>query len=225
MTRLLSLAVSRVRFGRLSVVARTAFAAAALLFVIAPSAVAQQPPKFTAKDLIGDAVTEVGPKHAQVDDAITKFQLGDVNGALQHLKNAKVQAKELPPPELLLAKLFLIGRNAAGGRAWIEKAVAVDPNDPECYAILGDIALAEGRTTDADLLYGQALALADKFADNPKRKQAQQRKALQGLTAVATRREKWDRAKTMIDQWIKLDPESALAQSALAQVQIGRAHV
>jgi Tfp pilus assembly protein PilF len=183
-----------------------------------------QAPRFTAKELLADSVAEVGAKHSQVDDAITKFSLGDLSGALQHLKNAKVQAKEIPPPEVLMAKLCLLGinprlgRNAALGRVWLERAVAADAADPEPFVILGDVALSESRVTDADVLFAQSLALAEKFADNAKRKQAFQRKSLQGLAAVAQRREKWDRAKTMIDQWVKLDPESPLAHASLAQV-------
>ncbi|MEX2187628.1 MAG: tetratricopeptide repeat protein [Pirellulales bacterium] len=185
--------------------------------------VAAQAPQFTAKDLLADSISDIKPNHAQVDDAIIKFSLDDLNGALQHLKNAKQLAPEIPPPELLMAKLCFIGanqrmgRDVQRGRAWLERSVAADPGDPEPYSILGEVALSEGRVTDAGVLFAEAQKLADKFADNPKRKQNFQRKSLQGLAVVAQRREKWDLAKAMIDEWIKLDPENAAAHAALAQ--------
>lgn len=184
----------------------------------APSHVLAQAPRLTAKELLADSVAEVGPKHAQVDDGITKFSLNDFNGALQHFKNAKTMAKEIPPPEVLMAKLSFLARNAQLGRAWLERAVAAAPSDPEPYVILGDLAIAEGRVTDGDVLFVEASKLAEKFADNPKRKLNFQRRALQGLVVVSQRREQWDRAKTMVDQWIKLDPDNATAHNALGTV-------
>ncbi len=208
-------------------ISRAACVVAVLLAVLAsafaPRATAQAP-RFTAKELLADSVSDVGPKHTQVDDAITKFSLGDLNGAYQHFKNAKVQAAEIPPPELLMAKLcFLgvnpqLGRNVQLGRAWIERAVAASPEDPEPYSILGEVAFTEGRVTDSDVLFSEAQRLAEKFTENAKRKQNFQRKSLQGLAAIAQRREKFDRAKTMIDEWVKLDPENAAAHTALATV-------
>lgn len=185
---------------------------------IEPSPAAAQAPRFTAKELLADSVAEVGPKHAQVDDGITKFTLNDFNGALQHFKNAKAMAKEIPPPEVLMAKLSILGRNVQLGRAWLERAVAAAPGDPEPYVVLGDLAITEGRVTDADVLFAEGLKLSEKFAENPKRKQNFQRRALQGLAVVSQRREQWDRAKTMIDRWVQLDPESAAAYNALGQV-------
>jgi tetratricopeptide (TPR) repeat protein len=209
-----------------SSVLRIALAAFVAGVVIANliSPAAAQAPKFTAKELLADSVAEVGPKHAAVDDGITRFTLNDFNGALQFFKNAKTAAKDLPPPELLMAKLCFmgvnpqVGRNAQLGRAWLERAAAAAPSDPETYLILGEVAIAEGRITDADLLYTEGLKLAETFAENPKRKQNLHRRALQGLAVVAQRREQWDRAKTMVDQWIKLDPESSAAHSAQGTV-------
>lgn len=206
---------------RRACIAAVALAVLASTFTATASA---QAPRFTAKELLADSVSDVGPKHAQVDDAITKFSLGDLNGALQHLKNAKIQAPEIPPPELLMAKLCFVGanpqlgRNVQLGRAWLERSVAASPGDPEPYSILGEVALNEGRVTDAGVLFAEAQRLADKFTENAKRQQNFQRKALQGLAAVAQRRENWDKAKTMIDGWVKLDPENAAAHAALAQV-------
>jgi tetratricopeptide (TPR) repeat protein len=183
-----------------------------------------QPPQFGAKELLADAVSDVGPKHNEVNDAIRKFSLNDFDGALAHLNNAKAAAPEIPPPELLMAKLCLvganqqIGRDVARGRAWIERTVIAHPGDPEPYTILGEVALNEGRVTDADVLYAQAQQLAEKFGENAKRKLNAQRRSLQGLAAVAIRRENWDRAKAMIDAWIKLDPDNPAAHSALAHV-------
>jgi tetratricopeptide (TPR) repeat protein len=189
-----------------------------------PSSAAAQAPKFTAKELLSDAISEVGPKHAPVDDGITRFTLNDFNGALQFFKNAKAAAKDIPPPELLMAKLCFLGvnpqmgRNPQLGRAWLERAVAAAPSDPETYVLLGDLAIGEGRVTDADVLYAEALKLAEKFTENQKRMQTAQRRALQGLAVVAQRREQWDRAKTMVDQWVKLDPQSPAAHSAMGTV-------
>jgi Tfp pilus assembly protein PilF len=192
--------------------------AAAIALVANPAAAQQPQQRLTAKVLLADAVSEIGAKHTQVDDAITKFFNGDQTGAYTHLKNAKALAKEIPPPEVLMAKLWMIGSNEQAARAWLEKAVTTDPLDPEPYSILGEAALAGGRVTDAETLFAKSLELAAKFTANDKRKLNFQRRGLQGLAVVAQKRLHWNDAKGYLDRWMKIDVESPSAHAGMGLV-------
>ena len=71
----------------------------------------------------------------------------------QFLEAAKKKDPTLPPVDLLLAKMYFLGGNAAAGRASLEKTANDTPDDPEPFLILADQALQQGRTIEADALY------------------------------------------------------------------------
>jgi Tfp pilus assembly protein PilF len=201
-----------IRNGRL----REAFissAALAAFLVIAATATAQ----VKQKDLIGDAVSETGARYADVDEAIKRFTLNDVLGARTFLENAKRKDASLPPVDLLLAKLYFFANNVAAGRASLEKTALENPEDPEAYLILGEQALQQRRTIEADALFNRALELTAKFNANPKRKRKFEVTARGGRAAVAELRKDWIAATNDLRELLKLDPENANAHSRLGR--------
>lgn len=179
---------------------------------VAAPAIAQQP---TAKQLIGDAVSDVGSQYTNVEEAITRFRNRDYDGARRYLELAKEKHANLPPVEVLLAKMHMASRNAARSRAALEQAVTNHPNDPEAYLMLGDQALASGRVTEAGALYHTVASIVESFNANAKRKRNFLLRTYAGNAIVAEQRRQYDVVIENLRKWIAADPESATAHQRL----------
>ncbi|MCC6493419.1 MAG: tetratricopeptide repeat protein [Pirellulales bacterium] len=177
-------------------------------------AAGQQDP-FTVENLIGDAVSLSNQQYPEVDQAIKRFKNSDPVGAREYLDQAKQKYPKLPPVDLLMAKLWVFARNGDNARAALEQTVARQPDDPEAYLLLADLAFAEGRTTEAHALFEKAQSLVGGFNDNPKRKNNFEIRVLAGLSAVFERRQQWDKAIPLLSKWVELDPDSAAAHTRM----------
>jgi Tfp pilus assembly protein PilF len=164
--------------------------------------------QFTTKDLIGDAVSEVGTRYADVDQAIQRFNNKDFPAARQFLEAAKSKDPTLPPTDLILAKMYLLSNNVVGGRASLEKVAMENPGDPEALLILANQDLQQGRFIEAEALYDKAIGLIDKFSENPKRKRNFQINARAGRSAVYERRQNWAAAANDLKELLKVDPDN-----------------
>jgi Tfp pilus assembly protein PilF len=164
--------------------------------------------QFTTKDLIGDAVSEVGTRYSDVDQAIQRFNNKDFTGARQFLESAKRKDPTLPPSDLTLAKMYLLSNNVPAGRAALEKVAMDHPADPEAQLILANQDLQQGRFIEAEALYDKAIGLIDKFSENPKRKRNFQINARAGRSAVYERRQNWAAAANDLRELLKVDPDN-----------------
>ncbi len=189
-------------------------AAALWLCAITAPATAQ----VTVETLTSSAVSEVGPYHQDVADAINRFSSGNVEDARNLLSAAKKKTPKLAPPEVMLAQLFIAAGKGPNARQELERAIKKYPDDPEAFLILADVAFNEGRFTEAGLLFAKASAVADKFSENPKRKQSFQRRSFAGMAAVDESREDWGAAKGSLTAWAQLEPNSAAPHQRLARV-------
>jgi Tfp pilus assembly protein PilF len=153
----------------------------------------------------------------EVTDAAARFKDRDVPGALKLLKEAASKNADLPPAQLMLAQWFSQVNNPADARRSLEQAVVASPDDPEVYVIMGDIALREGRITEADMLLQKASGLIAKFSKSKKRKDILQPQILGGLAAVDEARDNWSSAQKQLEAWLKLNPKSAVAMQGLAR--------
>jgi tetratricopeptide (TPR) repeat protein len=173
--------------------------------------------ELSVERLIGDAVSLSNQAYPEVEDAIRRFINGDLAGAREYLEVAKKKYPKLPPTDLTLAKMQVIVRNGAAARAFLEKVVTEQPNDPEAFLLLADLAFSEGRIAESHLLFEHADELTKKFAENEKRKNNFAIRVLAGLAAVHERRLKWAEANALLRQWVEIDPESAVAHQRLGQ--------
>ena len=174
--------------------------------------------QITTQMLIGDAVsTDAISRYTDVDEAIKRFMNRDVLAARQFLEAAKKKDANLPPVELLLAKMYFLTNNATGGRVSLEKTAIDNPEDPEAYLILADQAMQQGRTIEADALYEKGLEMATKFNGNAKRKRNFEIRARSGRVGVSQRRKDWDTAVADLKAILQLDPENAGAHFRLGQ--------
>jgi tetratricopeptide (TPR) repeat protein len=173
--------------------------------------------QITTQMLIGDAVSEIGTRYSDVDEAIKRYANRDVEGARQFLDSARRKDPTLPPAVLILAKMHLLAGNAPAGRAALEKTAQDSPGDPEPYLILANEAMRTQRVIEADALYNQALNLCGNFSENPKRKRNLEIRARMGRATVAQQRKNWPAAVADLQALLKIDPENAAAHYQLGQ--------
>lgn len=173
--------------------------------------------QMTTQALIGDSVSDPGSRYSDVDEAIKRFTNRDPLGARQFLEAALRKNPNLPPVDLLLAKMYIMSGDSASAIASLEKTAADNPNDPEPYIILGDQAVQSGQTIAAEALYEKALELIDKYQGNEKRKRSLIIRARTGSSLVAERRKNWTTAATDLQALLKVDPDNAAAHYRLGR--------
>ena len=176
-----------------------------------------------------DSMTPAGAAEKapqEVEDAAAVFGKGDYNGAFKHLQEAEKAHPELSPAEVFMAQWFFQAWQQTGQqnanlilamRNWLERGVQRNPDDPEAYLVLGEIALQEGRVTEADLLYNRAASLMKTFKGNTKRKQNLEPRILGGQAAVGEARQDWGGAQNLLETWLKLDAKNANIMQRLAR--------
>jgi Tfp pilus assembly protein PilF len=195
--------------------ARFAVALLAVAFSVALAANAHA--QITTQVLIGDSVSDPGTRYADVDEAIKRFTNRDPLGAQQFLEAALRKNPNLPPVDLLLAKMYILSGDSASALASLEKSAAENPSDPEPYLILGDQAISAGQTIQAEALYEKAISLIDGFKGNEKRKRSFVIRARTGSSLVAERRKGWATAAADLNVLLKVDPDNAAAHYRLGR--------
>lgn len=192
----------------------TASAQAGLIPLVDSATARQGAAELTLDTLHLSARGEAGM--VELKEAIATFREGKIDEALTRLKAAWEANKRLPPPPVMLARMFFATGAIVPGRQLLEQAAVAHPDAADVYLALGELALAEGRLTDAALQYEKAKALTvappdgDGQASNA---------ATSGLAAVAERREQWAEAERLLVVCAKTAPANALFKHRLARVQ------
>lgn len=184
-----------------------------------PGATAPAAGKSLTEMLIGNAVSGADSgQYKDVTDAITALQNGDGTRARALLEQAvKNNPGKLPPAEVMLARLLFAANQVGPARAELERATKSYGKDPEAYLILAEVALADGRVTDADALLTKAQPLIAAYNENPKRKRYFETSLAARQANVAIARTDWDTAVDRIKDWIKADPDSVQAHQLLGR--------
>jgi tetratricopeptide (TPR) repeat protein len=173
--------------------------------------------QMTTEQLIGDSVSDLGPKYSDVDEAIKRFANRDVLGARQFLEAAIRKNPNLPPVDMMLAKMSFLAGDGPAGLVALEKTASENPNDPEPFLILADQAILQGQTIPAEALYEKAIELLGKYEGNAKRKRSLMIRAYSGRSLVAERRRNWTLASADLQALLKLDPDNANAHFRLGR--------
>ncbi len=192
--------------------------AATLLAAIGPflkATSADQP----GLDALVDAPAPPEQAVPEVTQAVERFKQQDFGGALELLQKAAGQHADLPPAQIVMAQLFSQANQGNAVRVSLERAVVEAPEDPEAYVIMGDIAMAQGRVTEAGLLYDKAAQLLEDFTKSARRKAILDARNLSGLAAVAEARGDWPTAEERLTAWKQLDPNSAVCLQRLARAR------
>ena len=118
--------------------------------------------------LIGDSVSEVGTRYADVDEAIKRFTNRDVSRAGNFSNRRNERTQVLPPVDLLLAKMYFLTQQRSGRpRLAGKNGHGESRTIPKRYLILADQAMQQGRTIEAEALYDKGLRLTENFRATP----------------------------------------------------------
>ena len=195
--------------------ARWVCAAAIFCLLSAPQTKAQ----FGVNELIGRFVQDPSDaKYADVARAIELLERKDAS-AQTALAAAAAAHPELAPAGMMAAEWYFQMGDVASARAALEQATSDAPADPEAYLVLGDLALHDGRLTEADLLYRRAGSLVGGYEKNPTRKQILQIGAYSGLAAASGGRKQWADVKKVAEAWLAIDGKSPRAMLHLGRAQ------
>ncbi len=162
-----------------------------------------------------DAEKEV-PQSQEIMEAAKAFQNRDFEGSMKFLREAVKKNPDLPPPQIIMVGFFSQIGSMAGVRGALEQAATEDPDDPEAYLIMGDLALYDRRFTEANMLYQKVQDLLGKFVGSPQRKEKMEPRVYKGLAMLSEIRADWPEAQRLYEEWLKLDPNSVEASNRLA---------
>lgn len=151
-------------------------------------------------------------------NAIAAFQQGKLADAEKELKGARDLDKGLAPADVYLARLCFAVNNeqfVRTGRQFLDRAVANNPDAPEAYAMLGNLALLEGRLADAHLLFANAAILTTPYEEgktwSPEQLLTFKKNCFAGKVSVYEQRADWKNALSEVKAWLALDPSDAVA--------------
>lgn len=142
---------------------------------------------------------------------------GDAATALRHLREVVRKDAALPPAQVLLARIQLGGNRANDGRRTLEVAAGETPDHPEVYLTLGNLALVDGRLTEAELAYKHVEKLLAEARMPPEARKRILMTLHMGRTAVAEAKSDWKAATDQLRGWLALDPKNGQARGGLGR--------
>mgnify|MGYP002622121228 FL=1 len=174
--------------------------------------------ELTVEQLRGAAVTDVGPYYQDLKDAIAAFGQDDYAAAFERLKSAKKLSPPLPPPEVMMARLYFDAQLEMPGNTLLEQSMRQDAEDPEPLVLLGERALAAGRLTEAAMMLGKAAPVVAQFRKNPNRRDDLEKRLNDASSLVAERFGDLAAAKKFLQALLKVDASNAAAMQRLGRV-------
>lgn len=150
---------------------------------------------------------------------VEAVRAGRIEDALKAGETAAKKKPQLGPAPLQIARVFLGAGRRDQARAFMERAATENPESPEVISAFGQLALAEGRVTDAlsHLEKLDRLLTADAAKLALDRIKQLRRDFHSGRTSVAELRRDWKTAEVHLNEWLKLDAKNGRARQGLAR--------
>jgi Flp pilus assembly protein TadD len=161
------------------------------------------------------AAKQVNAEDKELGEIANKVKAGRLDEALAALKEKAAKHPEWSPVQLILARLLFAANQAVPGRRALEKAASEAPDHPEVYMTFGNLALSEGRFSDARLNFENALSLVGTGGFDAEKASTFRRVAFDGLAKVAESREDWKLAETRLRALLELDSKNGAARQRL----------
>ncbi len=178
--------------------------------------------QLTPQALLAPAVNEYGPQYRDVEVAVIKFKSGDFDSARESLAAACKSHPQLAPADVMMSLLYLSVGRRTDAEAALERAIVDQPDDPEAYVLVADLALVDGRLVVADLGYNRGEKLLENCKSNAHRYQNLKIRLNAGLASLKEARGQFDLAANHLNEWIALDPKSPIAWGSLGRVSFHR---
>ncbi len=102
-------------------------------------------------------------------DVRLTFSSGNDDEAYRMMAEMAREDSEFPPPAVLLAALHLTKGERTQYNQFCARAIQENPNDPQPWLMLAEMALAEDRLVEANLLLEKSVAALERFSAEPNR--------------------------------------------------------
>ena len=165
-----------------------------------------------SQDAARPAAKPADSTEKELEPAASKIREGKFDEALGLIKEKAAKHPEWSPAQLILARLLFNANQGVAGRRALEQAAALAPDHPDVYLTLGELALGEGRLSDARLNFENALALAGAGRPDAEKTRVPRCRSLAGLAAVSESREDWKGAQARLNAWLALEPNQGQAR-------------
>jgi tetratricopeptide (TPR) repeat protein len=179
------------------------------------------PDRLAAEPILGEdqpltPSAEEPSQNQEANDAMALFKAGDYDGALKAWTEAGKRNREFPPPQTIMAQLYLQANMIKEAKEALQKAMTESPSDPEAYVLSAMVAMQERDAKKAEAMYRKADSLAGAFDGSAKRKQWMVPRIYSGLAGVAESRKDWLGAQKVLEAWLQKDPKNIAAMQRLA---------
>lgn len=166
---------------------------------------------------------QINKKRKLLAEAVTAFRGGNGDAALAKFEELTKLDAALPPADVFLARLCFAVSDpnvVKLGLVVLNRAAGQHPTAPEPYLMFGQLALLEGRLTDADVLFEKAdtLITARSTLLSKSKLDLYRKNAYGGRVSVCEQRQNWDQGLVAIDAWLSFDPDDAVAMFRKARL-------
>ncbi len=181
----------------------------------APARVAQTQAS-SADQRQDEALELTSEENAKYQEALELFNKQDLSGALDSLRQLTDGNPAARPPRIIMAFWFAQLNNARAAKIMLEMATEEDPDDPEAFFALAEMALRDGELTAGELLTVKGTEKLAHYDANPQRKTAMQARARSLKIAYSNARRRWSDVQSAILAKIRAEGESADLDRACA---------
>lgn len=145
----------------------------------------------------------------------------DLTNAKNILNNLCQKHPELPPSGIILTQFFAQTKNSNIIKTILDTTANENPNDPEAYIILAEIALQQKELTAAELLLKEAESKLIHYSINQSRKKNLTSYLLRIQSSLAEIRGRWKSYESLADKRINHDglSNNLLRQKGIALFQ------
>ena len=156
-----------------------------------------------------------------LNDVLAKFQGQQYEECLALLGSVTAKHTGMPPPRVMMARIFLATKRTRQAKSMLEQAAVGNPDYPGTYQLLGNLAIVEGRLTDALLEFRAAGERARSGSVPEEQRRLFLIQSHAGIATVAEARNDWGSAKEELSAWLDLDPKNGKARQRLGRALFG----
>lgn len=209
-------------FGCRVAAAALALAAVGLSVTPASAELRLSTPRPEVQRLLSVDEQAAGKSQAALVEAVEHFKANRAEDCQKSLREATRLTPSLPPAELMFARMFLRTGNDAEALRRLDRLAVDFPDQPEVFVSLGELALRQGRLTDAWLQLERSASLKPPATWDDARIRAFRNQLSQLQGEAAERREDWSAAERFYRYWSEHDPQSAAALLGLGRARLGQ---
>lgn len=159
-----------------------------------------------------------GKRFQELERAVALFRGGQLDACRESLGKVKQAEAEMPPADTMLTLMLLSVNQPDRARKSLEEAAINDPQDPEAYLVMADLALREGNLIAAKLGYQQSLELTKLLKTTERRAKSLKARATAGLASLSEARKLYGEAAEYLTQWHAIDSGNPVPIGSLGRV-------